>query len=115
MENKNGSGIFLGVVCVATLVVAIVGATFAWFSASAGSLDVSAQAYQFATSSQTLKVDTNSEATVQGLIPMNAADVETAVTKESKKCVDSKGYDACEIWSVTFTNNAAAFMSLIPI
>ena len=34
MENKNGNGIFLGVVSVATLVVAIIGATFAYFSAS---------------------------------------------------------------------------------
>ena len=33
MENKNGQGVFLGVVGVATLVVAIIGATFAFFSA----------------------------------------------------------------------------------
>ena len=35
MENRRGSGIFLGVIGVATLVVAIIGATFAYFSASA--------------------------------------------------------------------------------
>ena len=34
MENKNGQGIFYGVIGVATLVVAIIGATFAYFSAS---------------------------------------------------------------------------------
>lgn len=34
MENKNGYGIFYGVIGVATLVVAIIGATFAYFSAS---------------------------------------------------------------------------------
>ncbi len=34
MENKNGRGIFLGVVSVATLIVAIIGATFAYFVAS---------------------------------------------------------------------------------
>ena len=39
MENKQGSGIFLGVIGVATLVVAIIGATFAYFSATAGSAD----------------------------------------------------------------------------
>lgn len=37
MENSKGRGIFLGVVSVATLIVAIIGATFAWFSASVGS------------------------------------------------------------------------------
>ena len=36
MEN-NGRGIFYGVIGVATLVVAIIGATFAYFSATAGS------------------------------------------------------------------------------
>lgn len=35
MENKRGNEIFLGVVGVATLLVAIIGATFAYFSASA--------------------------------------------------------------------------------
>ena len=34
MENKNGQGIFYGVIGVATLVVAIIGATFAYFSAA---------------------------------------------------------------------------------
>ena len=49
MENSKGRGIFLGVVSVATLIVAIIGATFAWFSASVGSgeNDVNLTAYQF--------------------------------------------------------------------
>mgnify|MGYP003312611361 CR=1 FL=1 len=34
MENNNGRGIFYGVIGVATLVVAIIGATFAYFSAT---------------------------------------------------------------------------------
>lgn len=38
MEN-NGKGLFYGVIGVATLVVAIIGATFAWFTATAGSGD----------------------------------------------------------------------------
>jgi len=37
MENKRGSEIFLGVVGVTTLLVAIIGATFAYFSATAQS------------------------------------------------------------------------------
>ena len=49
MENKKGSGIFLGVVSVATLVVAIIGATFAYFSASVSSNEgaIGATAYEF--------------------------------------------------------------------
>ena len=37
MENKRGNGIFLSLIGVATLVVAIIGATFAYFSATAQS------------------------------------------------------------------------------
>ena len=37
MENRRGSGIFLSVIGVATLIVAIIGATFAYFSATAQS------------------------------------------------------------------------------
>ena len=37
MENKNGKGIFYGVIGVATLIVAIIGATFAYFTATTAS------------------------------------------------------------------------------
>lgn len=39
MENNNGRGIFYGVMGVATLVVAIIGATFAFFAASTNGTD----------------------------------------------------------------------------
>ena len=39
MENKKGNGVFLGVVAVATLIVAIIGATFAYFSITAQSAE----------------------------------------------------------------------------
>lgn len=36
-ENNEGKGLFYGVIGVATLIVAIIGATFAWFTATADS------------------------------------------------------------------------------
>ena len=44
-NHNNGRGIFYGVIGVATLVVAIIGATFAYFSASAqsGAGDIAGQ------------------------------------------------------------------------
>ena len=44
MENRKGNEIFLGVVGVATLLVAIVGATFAYFSATTNSDEGAVQA-----------------------------------------------------------------------
>ena len=38
-NNNNGRGIFYGVIGVATLVVAVIGATFAYFSASISSAE----------------------------------------------------------------------------
>lgn len=43
MENRRGSGIFLSVIGVATLIVAIIGATFAYFSATANSSNTAIQ------------------------------------------------------------------------
>jgi len=44
MENNNGRSVFYGVIGVATLIVAIIGATFAYFSASANSANNAASA-----------------------------------------------------------------------
>jgi len=51
-KRRNGSGIFLGVVAVATLIVAIIGATFAYFSISLSSNNdaVNVTAYEVSTS-----------------------------------------------------------------
>ena len=48
-DNRKGNGIFLGIVGVATLIVAIIGASFAYFSAQASSAEgaVNLTAYEF--------------------------------------------------------------------
>lgn len=112
MENRNGQGIFLGVVGVATLVVAIIGATFAFFSAQiTGTNNVEAQAYNFASS---LVVTEKSDAAGEGLngklVPMNEDDLTKATNNESTKgmCIDKKGYDACQIYELKFENSGSA-------
>ena len=51
-EDKKGNGLFLGIVGVATLIVAIIGASFAYFSIQASSEEgaVNLTAYQFSAS-----------------------------------------------------------------
>lgn len=111
MENKNGSGIFLGVVGVATLVVAIVGATFAFFTAQAGQGNVEAEAYVFDTD-LTIN-ETSAAADKTGLIPMAGSLLSTATTQEDV-CVDKNGYDVCQVYTVVFTNNADQDVTLTP-
>ena len=122
MENKKGSGIFLGVVSVATLVVAIVGATFAFFTAQAGSGEVAAESYKFATA-MTLTKETHDPLT-DGLIPLDGATyLKTAVTTggtymdgeteiKNQKCVDEKGYEVCQIYKATFNNTGSTDVTL---
>ena len=68
MENNNGRGIFYGVIGVATLVVAIIGATFAYFSASAANNN----AIRVGTTSVSLSLDDEEYNFYTDLIPVDA-------------------------------------------
>lgn len=109
MENKNGSGIFLGVIGVATLVVAIIGATFAFFSATTNSAENA-----ISTSSTTLGlnyVDDTGTKLSTSLIPASetvatyGAISKTYLATEGKsQCVDDNGNDVCSVYQFTVTN-----------
>ncbi len=123
MENRKGSGIFLGVVSVATLVVAIIGATFAYFSASVtGEGTVDARAYEFSAGISIRQVLPST--TSNGLIPIdpdvtvaNAPSTDNtrlmyAVNQAANKCIDDNGFQVCALYEVTVTNNATQQITL---
>lgn len=128
MENKKGSGIFLGVVSVATLIVAIIGATFAYFSTQTNSANnaVNVSAYEFATTVTSVERIYPTEDALkglagQGIIPLNpTAEVKNATGGETnllyalnnKSCVDDRGYMVCALYKVTLTNNSVAAAEL---
>ena len=110
MENNNGKGIFYGVIGVATLVVAIIGATFAYFSATAtNDTIIKGNAAQIGLNLDVTKVSTDAAA---GLIPMNDADVSKGLEGDaatgSKMCVDKNGNTVCQVYQITVTNNGTA-------
>ncbi len=110
MENNNGKGIFYGVIGVATLVVAIIGATFAYFSASASNNNVIQG--NAATTGLSLAVNKISTDAAGGLIPMNDADVskglEGDTATKSKMCVDKNGNTVCQVYQITVTNTGSS-------
>lgn len=126
MENKKGSGVFLGVVSVATLIVAIIGATFAFFSTQTGSANdaINTTAYEFATTVKSVVriYPEDNGAIDKGIIPLNptAKVGETEKTllaralENDTKCVDEKGYMVCALYKVTLENSSteAADMNL---
>lgn len=98
-ENRKGTGVFYAVVGVATLVVAIIGATFAYFSASATNNTVITGETAEATNLglEVKKLDT----ATGGLIPMydNLADKGV-----KNNCVDSNGNTVCHVYEIKLTN-----------
>lgn len=117
MENKNnGRGIFYGVIGVATLVVAIIGATFAFFTASVNTdnnaINVGATQVDLVISNQIsnfksnlIPVDTkladgtNNEAFYSYPGLTKGEDVKGAGT-----CIDDVGNSICSVYQVTVQN-----------
>ena len=114
MENKKGSGIFLGVVSVATLVVAIIGATFAYFSASVSSNEgaIGATAYEFDVKVTEIKmIQPGNVDNLGGIIPMNVNTQVSgkgmllyALNDATQKCVDTNNYQVCALYEATLSN-----------
>lgn len=110
MEN-NRRGIFYGVIGVATLVVAIIGATFAFFSASASSTNNAITAQ----STEVEDFEIINEVTVglrTDLIPVSSSDVnfaryigiEADQTGINNTCEDNQGNDICSVFKFTVFN-----------
>ena len=102
MENGKGNAIFLGIVSIATLIVAIIGATFAYFSATTESSPnaVGLSAYEF---KMTLSVTPIYPTGAAALIPLNPdtkipnapegkdTNLLFALNQAKHKCVDDSG------------------------
>lgn len=124
MENKNGRGIFYGVIGVATLVVAIIGATFAYFTATANtsatpvtatggtvSLTATSTAQKMSTKMIPLDVE-NANFAKGGFV----GDAET--TTGAGDCHDKRGNEICSVFTVTLANPSASsqkiFTTFVP-
>ncbi len=111
-NNRKGPGIFYAVVGVATLVVAIIGATFAFFSASADSSDITGTTA--AAGGVGLKV-TPITTTGQDLVPLNVTTGDgnkdtvsqlSAALKATDTCIDDNKNNVCQIYKIEVTNKS---------
>lgn len=98
-NNRKGPGIFYAVVGVATLVVAIIGATFAYFSASnTNNTVITGSTSEAANLALEVKqLDT----AAGGLIPMYD---NLAGQGVNNNCVDSNGNTVCHVYQIKLTN-----------
>lgn len=116
-NNRKGSGVFYAVVGVATLVVAIIGATFAYFSASTtAEKSVTGDTLNIAGTfavEVTKLAKSGGKASSDNLVPAKfgdnvtltkdnaAAAVTSALTNRCEEANDNGGYTGCHIWKVT--------------
>ena len=120
MENKNGRGIFLGVVSVATLIVAIIGATFAYFSASITSnegevsgetLDLGSSALSLSvTKLTTQQLGGSLPTNMQNLVPAAMTETQAGYTKAVNEHCENSGYTGCHVYEID-VNSANALDS----
>ena len=107
-QKNNGRGIFYGVIGIATLVVAIVGATFAYFTASADNANtITGNMASVSLSLNVAKVTSGVANDASGLIPMSNGMVEAAVNNRVP-CQDDNGNVVCQIYKITLTNPSTA-------
>lgn len=123
-ENRKGPGVFYAVIGVATLVVAIVGATFAYFTATQSNTDtITGEAAAAGLGLEVKKVSTDADGK---LIPI--ADGTSSVTgyttnlldkalagdaaTDNKMCVDKDGNTVCQVYEFKVTNSGTAAAAL---
>lgn len=114
-ENNNGRGLFYGVIGVATLIVAIIGATFAYFSVSANitnNSDIAGSTVELSDTTITGTLTRETPSTVS-MVPLKTSDLQKGITGEGgQQCIDANGAKVCDIYTLTINNTSNAPVSL---
>lgn len=109
-ENRKGPGVFYAVIGVATLVVAIIGATFAYFTATGS--DNTTVAGKAATAGLSLTVTKVSTDATGGLIPIAESLLNNGLAGDTasgdKMCLDKDSNTVCQVYKITVANTGTA-------
>jgi len=111
-KRNNVNGIFYGVIGIATLMIAVMGATFAYYTAtqSAGQNEIGGNMSTIGVDVEVTKM-TKVDETKGGLIPMSNNMVEMALNKPGQQiCVDDNGNAVCQVYKVSVNNESTASM-----
>lgn len=122
-DERKGNGIFLGIVAVATLIVAIIGASFAYFSAQAASANnaVDITGYEFNASlvmedvfvPNKAFIPFNPDTVIPNSDEPNTTNILYALNVYENKCEDKDhGLAVCALYKVTVTNGSSAPLTL---
>lgn len=115
-ENNNGRGLFYGVIGVATLIVAIIGATFAYFSVNASitnnNNNIAGSTVELSDTTIAGTLTRVTPSTVS-MVPLKTEELQKGITGEgNQKCIDENGAKVCDIYTLTINNTSNAPVSL---
>lgn len=105
--EENNKLMFLSLVGVLTLIVAIAGTTYAYFSVTATNNNVITGSSAYDEGALSVVVTQESDGTGK-LVPQLDAAIQSAVTGATGKgsCIDANGNTICKVYSITITNNS---------
>ena len=104
-KNSNGFKVLYFCLLLVSFVVTSASISIAFFSSSARSKLL--QEVESAVVNFSLQVEKVSEDTDIGLIPVSDSQIETALKgTNGVKCIDSEGYNVCQIYKITISNNS---------
>lgn len=109
MDRDSGKGILFGVLGVMTLIIAILGASLAYFTATARSRD-DAVVVQSATVAITYTQGQILQAT--NLYPASQDVAERAYAKTQDKCIDDNGLQVCSVYAFETKNGGSVIQSI---
>lgn len=107
LEKKDNKMMFFSLVTVLTLITAIVGATYAYFSATAS--DNNTVRGESAYDANALKLDIEQVSDGNGkLVPQLDSAIQNGITGGEGKgtCIDENGNTVCKVYSIKITNNS---------
>lgn len=111
-ETRNKQNIIYMAIGVMTLIVATIGATFAYYTATASNGNTITGNMATITFDVAVKKMTTVDETKGGLIPMSNTMVHSAVTSTNGICVDNNLNAVCQVYKITVTNTGTASMFL---
>lgn len=109
-KGYNVNNIFYGVIGVATLMIAIIGATFAYFTATATNNNAIKGNMATINFDVTVTKMTDVDESKGGLIPMSNNMMEQALSSGNGICVDDNGNAVCQVYKITVINTSTASM-----
>ena len=111
-EKKNNiNNIFYAVIGVATLIISVIGATFAYFTATASNNVITGNMSTIGFDLSVAKVN-NADTAAGGLIPMSNNMMEAALKSSKGICLDDNGNAICQVYKITVNNTSTASIFL---